>query len=100
MRRRGPSVALEISLLLAGSLLAAPHARAGVPRSCIHPQADALECPRDQRRTLLKVIPSARVRALHAQRRDFERTTTLRDLERNRILWDIRRALRREFRRR
>jgi hypothetical protein len=68
---------IGVALLLAAGL-GAPAARAGVPAACIHPQVDPLECPRQTRRLLLEVLPSARVRALEKQRRELERTSPLR----------------------
>lgn len=54
-------------------------ARAGVPRSCIHPQADVLACLDDTRRLTERVMPAARVRALRAQRRYPRRAAPLED---------------------
>ena len=76
----------------------APPASAGVPRSCIHPQANPLECPRDTRRVTHSVLPRARVKALRQQRRQLEREAAFEDRQRNRILRDIREGLRRSDR--
>ena len=82
---------------VAGSLavtLAADEARAGVPRSCIRPQADALNCPRDTRLVTLRVLPAARVRALQKQRRILERVTPRDVGARYRSLEELRARLR------
>ena len=81
--------ALGFALLLATQAFLPSPAHAGVPRSCIHPRADAIQCPRDTRRVLLDVIPSARRNALRAQRPALERTVELQSLERNEILEQI-----------
>jgi hypothetical protein len=75
--------------LLALPVLAPAPAGAGVPRSCIHPQANPIECPKDTRKVLLKVIPSARRRALREQRPELERTFEARSLRRDRLLEEI-----------
>ena len=84
---------IGVALVLAAGL-GAPAARAGVPRACIHPQADPLECPRQTRQVLLRVLPSARVRALEGQQRELERTAPLQDRTRNRLIREIRNSLR------
>lgn len=92
MHRTG--AAIGIALLLAMQALVPAPSRAGVPRSCIHPRADAIQCPRDTRRVLLDVIPSARRNALRLQRPALERTVELQSLERNELLEQILRGVR------
>ena len=77
------TAAIAAALLLAG--IGAPAARAGVPKACIHPRADPLECPVATREVLLRVLPSARVRALAHQRRALEREAPLQDRARKRL---------------
>jgi hypothetical protein len=83
-------------LLMAGLALAPDFARAGVPRSCVHPRANAIECPKDARRVLLKVLPSARRRALWLQRPQLEWTIGIHQWERNELLRQIRDGVREE----
>jgi len=83
-------------LLMAGLALAPDFARAGVPRSCVHPWANAIECPKDTRRVLLKVLPSARRRALWLQRTQLEWTIGIHQWERNELLRQIRDGVREE----
>jgi hypothetical protein len=91
------AIGFGIVFLLTAPLLGASVARAGVPRSCIHPNADPIECPRDTRRVMREVLPSARVRELQKQRPELERTVPLQAEERNEILREIRRMLRYEY---
>jgi hypothetical protein len=89
--RRVPVVnVVALALLMTGLALTPEFAHAGVPRSCIHPWADAIECPKDTRRVLLKVIPSARRRALWLQRPRLEWTIGIHQWERNELLRQIR----------
>lgn len=91
-----PRVLLVIgcAICLAGAGLAPLPARGGVPRSCIHPRANPLECPRDTRLVTLDVLPLARVKALRQQRRQRRRVAPYEDRRRNQILEDIRDELR------
>lgn len=69
-------------------------AQAGVPRSCIHPSYDPIECKRDMQRGYLDVLPLARIRALEAQRSELEAIVVpVQDAERNQLLEDILDAL-------
>jgi hypothetical protein len=90
MRRAPVAKAATLMILMAGLALAPDFARAGVPRSCIHPWAHAIECPKDTRRVLLKVLPSARRRALGLQRPQLEWTIGTHQWERNELLRQIR----------
>ena len=74
---------------LAALALAPDSARAGVPRSCVHPQADPLACARDTRAVTHRVLPAARLRALHRQRRAYERVAPREDRVRNHTLESI-----------
>jgi len=95
--RRVPVVnAAALILLMAGLALTPDFARAGVPRSCIHPWANAIECPKDTRRVLLKVLPSARRRALWLQRPQLEWTVGIHQWERNELLRQLRDGFREE----
>jgi hypothetical protein len=88
--RRGPVARAALLLAAAGlPLLFAAPSQAGVPRACIHPWADAIECPRETRKVMLKVLPSARVRELRAQRPALERFGESHDLRRNQLLEEI-----------
>jgi hypothetical protein len=73
----------------AASALPTDAARAGVPRSCVHPQADPLACARATREVTHQVLPAARVRALRRQHRTYERVAPREDRERNRTLESI-----------
>lgn len=65
-------------------------AQAGVPRSCIHPTYDPIECKRDMYREYLDVLPLARIRALEAQRPELEAIVVpTQDAQRNQLLQDI-----------
>lgn len=75
MRTRTLALLLGLAFGLAGSTLTPDAARAGVPRSCIRPQADALACRHDTRLVTYRVMPAARVRALREQHRLYERAT-------------------------
>jgi hypothetical protein len=94
MRHVTLAIAAALLLLMTGLALAPGFARAGVPRSCIHPWADAIECPKDTRRVLLKVLPSARRRALWLQRPKLEWTIGIQQWERNELLREIRDGVR------
>ena len=77
-------------VLMLSLLVLLPAASWGdVPRSCIHPRANPIECVRDQREALLKVVPSARRRALLEQRSDLERAVEVQSLQRNQLLEEI-----------
>ena len=93
LRVRGAGLS-GIVFLVAASALSPAAAHAGVPRSCIYPNSDALACPRDTRLVTLDVLPSARVRALKQQRAQRERVAPLQDGERNHLLEGIRDELR------
>lgn len=86
------------ALLLTAAGLAASVAHAGVPRSCVHPRAHRLECRADTRRVMDQVLPSARLEALHHERRDLGRVTTRSNRERNRLLRGILRELEQQSR--
>jgi hypothetical protein len=81
---------LGLGLGVALALLTPAPAGAGVPRACIHPQADPLECPRATRRVTLRVLPAARVEALREQRRPLQEVAPREDRRRNRLLEEIR----------
>ncbi|MDH3284773.1 MAG: hypothetical protein OEQ13_08525 [Acidobacteriota bacterium] len=98
MRAGWIAAGIGVGLLLVAGLRA-PTARAGVPRACIHPQADPIECPAETRRVLLRVLPASRVRALARQRIELERTAPLQDRERNELIEQIRDRLRDRVRR-
>ena len=85
----GFGVAAGISLLLAAQVLAPATADAGVPRSCVHPHADPIQCPSDTRRVLHRVIPWARLQVLERQREQLDYVAPSQDRERNRLLEDI-----------
>lgn len=74
---------------LAGLALQPDAAQAGVPRSCVHPQADPLACARDTRAVTHRVLPAARLRALRRQQREYERVAPREDRVRNRTLESI-----------
>lgn len=94
MRRSAIAIGIGSGLLLLAGGLVPSVAHAGVPRSCVHPQAQPLECQADTRRVMLKVLPSARLQALRAQEPDLAEAGNLRSRERDRILRDIRRDVR------
>ena len=78
-----------------GAVSLAPAAAfAGVPRACVEPDNNPIQCPREWRRGHLKVLSSARIRALERQRAELERQGPLQAEERNQLLWDIRDTLR------
>ncbi len=82
------------ALLLAGSLLMlAGPAGAGVPRACVHPQADRLRCAMETRREHLDLLPTQRLRELRQQFERLAAEAPLQDLERNLLLEDIREIL-------
>ncbi len=95
MRLSARVVALGSCIWLAGQALAPPAAHAGVPRSCVYPRAHPLECPREMRRVLHRMLPSSRLAEQRAQRPELEREAPLEDRERNRLLREIRGELRR-----
>ena len=75
MRTGTLALMLGLAFALSEAALAPQVASAGVPRSCVHPQADALACPRDTRSVTHRVLPARRVRALRAQQRAYERAS-------------------------
>ncbi len=80
--------------LLAGAALLVPEAgRGDVPRSCVHPRYDPIDCARETRETHRDVLPLARLRALDAQRPQLAGEVPLQDAERNALLEAIREAL-------
>lgn len=90
MRPRGIAIAAGVALLLVAQLVAPVVARAGVPRSCIHPTYDPLACPRDTRLVQLEVLPWTRVRVLQRQAPELEETVVpVQDRERNILLEQI-----------
>lgn len=83
--------AVSVAFLIAAHALAPAVASAGVPRSCVHPNNDPIECPRETRLEHLDVLPSARLRVLQSQRPVLERTVVpVQDQERNTLLEQIR----------
>jgi len=95
MRTRILTLGLGCGLVLVAQALVLAVAHAGVPRACVHPQADPFECREQTRRILYDVIPSARIEALREQDRLEERGNE-QDRERNQLLRDIRRELQRQ----
>ena len=96
MRHSGIAITAGALILLVTPVVAPEVARAGVPRSCIHPTYDPLACPRDTRLVQLDVLPSARVRVLRRQASELEETVVpVQDRERNILLEQILEHLRR-----
>lgn len=90
-RLAAASTALGLALWALG---APPPAGADVPRACVHPRSDPIECPRQWRREYRDVLPLARLRALEAQRPRLRRVAPREDRVRNRLLLEILRSQR------
>ena len=96
MRATAALLPFAAAVALAASLLPGAAARADVPRACVreHPAYDREACAlamRDERRD---VLPLARQHTLDAERERQVREMPLQDAERNRLLREIRDALR------
>ena len=79
-----------LGVLSVGQMLAPAVAHAGVPRACIHPSSDPIECTRQMRLERNDVLPSARVRRLKRQRVEYEQIVVpFQDAERDRLLEEI-----------
>ena len=72
MRFLGLGRWLWIGLLLGGAGAAPGSAGADVPRACIYPTYDPLECPVQMRKQLSKVLSPARLRVRDEIRRRIE----------------------------
>ena len=71
--------ATTLAVWLAAGAFVPEEAQAGVPRSCIHPHFDPIDCARETRTLHRKVLPSARVRALERQRSRLQAPPWVRD---------------------
>ena len=92
MRKAAFIFAIATTIGFAAQSVTPPAANAGVPRSCVHPRADSLDCARDTRRVSQRVLSSARLRALARQHYRYEHVAPHEDRERNRMLQELRDA--------
>jgi hypothetical protein len=80
-------IGAALGLLL--GVLGPAGARADVPRACIHPHYEPLECMRETRRVQLELLPLARLRELARQQPRLAHVVALEDAERNRLIETI-----------
>ena len=85
---------LRSIVVFGGVVVAAGAAHSGVPRACIHPVSDPVECTRVKSLERYDVLGSARIRELRLRESVYqEKVVPIQDAERNRLLKEIRNAL-------
>ena len=93
MPGRVQTALLLVTIVAPSGGLLAEASWADVPRACVHPVADPIRCAEQTRAEHHDLLPTARLRALEAQRRRLERRIPLQDAERNALLLEIREVL-------
>lgn len=81
---RTSCIGAALGLLM--TALAPAAARADVPRACVHPHYEPLECMRETRRVQLELLPLARLRELARQQPRLAHVVALEDAERNLLI--------------